>query len=224
MHDAVWMFEFQSSPYRFSVPMYIDRLASGTEAAFAAVRMVMCFASPYVPPPTGAPEGIAMGGFSVGILEVFTNPTAAGSYAWNATAVPYRTGTGTLTPELGAQSTSYVRLPVRFTASVRRLGHSKTFVATVCVRENAVGVAGVRFRIVGRPRPTASFTQYVSARTGPNGCIARRFQPRDRTVLGQVLTYPLRRAAPGCSPALAARCARPTIAPWYFQRRFRIRR
>jgi hypothetical protein len=105
-----------SSP-RFDV---LDRVTSGPEAAYASVRMVMCFASPYVPPPQGAPAGIAFGGKAFGVRDVFTNPSTPGTYPWNAVLVPYMPGTATLSTELSAQSTSYVRLPVALELTVKR--------------------------------------------------------------------------------------------------------
>lgn len=223
-HDAVWVLAFESRPYRFQVPMYVDRITAGPEAAFASARMVVCFASPYVPPPEGALERIAIGGLALGISGVFTSPAEAGTYAWNAVFVPYAPGTATLSQELAAQSTSYARLPVVLDATVKRLRRgSKTFVARVCLRENGQPIPGVRVQVVGRPRPTSGFTRYADVRTDARGCVTRRFRPRHKVTLGQVWTDPLRRAAPGCSGTLAPRCSRPTLATSYFQRRFRIR-
>jgi hypothetical protein len=224
IHDAVWMLAFESAPYRFRVPMYLDRITAGPEAAFASARMVVCFASPYVPPPEGAPERIWMGGLALGIRGVFTHPAAGGTYAWNAVFVPYAPGTATLSPDLGAQSTSYARLPVVLETNVKRLGRgSKTFVARVCLRENGQPVSGVRVQIVGRPRLSSPFTLYADGRTNASGCVTRRFRPKHKVTLGQVWTHPLRPAAPACWATLAARSSKPTVATSYLQRRFRIR-
>jgi hypothetical protein len=224
IHDAVWMLAFESAPYRFRVPMYVDRITAGPEAAFASARMIVCFASPHVAPPEGAPERIWMGGLALGIRGVFTSPARAGTYAWNAVFVPYAPGTATLSPDLGAQSTSYARLPVILDTIVKRLRRgSKTFVAKVCVHENGQPISGIRVQVVGQPRPNTQFTRYADVRTGASGCVTRRFRPKHKVTLGQVWTEPLRRAAPGCWDTLAARCSRPTLATSYFQRRFRIR-
>jgi hypothetical protein len=224
-HDAVWMFEFEAAPYRFRVPMYVDRVTAAPEAAYASARMDICFASPYVPPPEGAPERIAIGDLAIGIGDVFTSPTSAGTYAWNAVFVPYRPGTATMINELAAQSTSYVRLPVALDLTIKRLRRGgRTFAATVCLRENGQAIRGALIQIVGRPRPRGSFTRYGVGRTDARGCITRRFQPKHKVILGHVwVQSPLRRGA-ACSGALAPRCSRPTVAPVYLDHRFRIRR
>jgi hypothetical protein len=223
-HDAVWMVEFEAAPYRFRVPMYVDRVTTGPEAAYSSARMVICFASPYVSPPQGAPERIAIGDTALGVGDVFTNPTSAGTHAWNAVFVPYTPGTATLSTELTAQSTSYVRLPVALDLTVKRLRRGgTTFVITVCLRENGQVVRGARVRIFGRPRPSGAFTRFGHGVTDARGCITRRLRPRSKVILGEVLVEPSRRAAGGCSAALAARCSRPTIASLFLTRAFRIR-
>jgi hypothetical protein len=224
-HDAVWMFEFEAGPYRFRVPMYLDRVTTGPEAAYASARMLICLASPYVPPPQGAPAGIALGDMAFGVGDVFTNPASAGSHAWNAVFVPYAPGTATLSAELAAQSTSYVRLPVALDLTVKRLRRgSKTFAVTVCLRENGQALPGVRVQVLGRPRPRGEFTRFGQGRTNVRGCITRRVRPKSKVLLGVVLTEPVLRSATGCSGTLAPRCSRPTIGSAYFARAFRIRR
>jgi hypothetical protein len=224
-HDAVWAFEFEAAPYRFRVPMYVDRVTTGPDAAFASARMVICFASPYVPPPQGAPAGIAVGDIAFGLGDVFTNPTSPGSHAWNAVFVPYRPGTATLIPELAAQSTSYVKLPVAFALTVKRLRRgSKTFVVTACLRENGDVLRGVRVQVFGRPRPRGELTRFAGGATDTRGCITRRVRPKSRVTLGHVLVEVPRRDAAGCWATLAPRCTRPSIASYFLTRAFRIRR
>jgi hypothetical protein len=224
-HNGVWMIEFAGGPYRFRIPMYVDRVTTAAEAVYASARMVICFASPYVPPPRGAQAGIAHGGMAFGVADVFTNPTSAGTHAWNAVSVPYAHGSAALSPQLAAQSTSYVRLPVAFDLTVKRVRRgSKIFVTTVCLRENGEPIRGVRIQIVGRPKPRDAFTRYGLGRTDARGCITRRFQPKHKVILGHVwVESPLRRAGE-CSGALAPQCSRPTIAPVHLERTFRLRR
>jgi hypothetical protein len=224
-HDAVWMFEFNAAPYRFSVPMYVDRVTSGPEAAYASAQMVMCFASPYVPPPQGAPAGIALAGIVFGVRDVFTNPSTPGTYPWNAVLVPYMPGTATLSSELSAQSTSYVRLPVALELTVRRLKRGgRLFSVTACLRENGEVVRGVRIQIFGRPGARRQLTRFGQGRTDARGCFTRRVRLANKVIFGLVLTEPLARNAPACSATLAPHCSRPTIGSYYFQRAFRLRR
>jgi hypothetical protein len=166
-----------------------------------------------------------MGSLGLGITNVFTNPAEAGTHAWSALFVPYQPGTGILSTQLAAQSTSYARLPVALAVTIKRQHpRGTTFVARVCLRENGQPVPGVRVQIMGRPRPSGGFTQYANARTGARGRVTRRFRPGHKVTYGQVWTHPLRRPATDCSGAFAARCSRPTLATAYFQRRFRIHR
>jgi hypothetical protein len=94
----------------------------------------------------------------------------------------------------------------------------------VCLRENGQAIRGVRIEIVGRPKPRGSFMRYGLGRTDARGCITRRFQPRHKVTFGHVWVQSPLRSAAECSATLAPRCSKPTVAPVYLDRVFRIRR
>ncbi len=226
VHEAVWTLEFSllGSTYRGQV--YVDRIATGApEAAFASARMIACLASPYVPPPQGAPSGatLIVAAFSVG--GVFRSPTTRGSHAWNAVFVPYTPGTANPNPGNAAQSTAFVRLPVQFGLTVKRQKRGKrTFaVATACVKEAGQGVRGLRI-LFYRGRSAARATRVVNGRTNARGCATVRIRVNLRSVVVYAFVdeIPTRQAG-ACQPTLASRCSEASIAP-AFDLRSAVRR
>ena len=101
--------------------MFVDRTV-GAEAQFSSAKIKVCFASPYIPPPLGAPSGASLLVAAFSMQGVFRNPSRSGSYPWNAVFTPFSPGTGTLNPANAAQSTSYARLPVALTLKATKRG------------------------------------------------------------------------------------------------------
>jgi hypothetical protein len=216
LHEAVWVLQFTLEGAQMQIPVYVDRVTAGPEAAYASARMKICLASPYVPPPQGAPSGssLLVAAFSVG--GIFTNPSARGTHGWNAVFTPFSPGSATLNPALAAQSTSYVRLPVRFAVSAKRERRGKkTFaLVTACLNEAGVGIRGIRVNIIGG-RTIRLARRIASARTNARGCSRVRLRVRTRTMIVLALADVPPRQAPGCQPRIAARCSRPSIAPLF---------
>jgi hypothetical protein len=207
-HEAVWVLEFSLLGNAFRLPMYVDRVTTGPEAAFASARIQVCLPSPYVPPPQGSPSGASVIVAAFSVRGVFRSPSNRGTHAWNAVFIPYTPGTAAPNPANTAQSTAFVRLPVQFGMTLKRQKRGKrTFaIVTACVKEAGAGIRGLRVNFRSGKRRVAS------ARTNARGCAKARIRVRRTMVVSALLDIPARQA-PGCQPTLAPRCSEPSIAP-----------
>jgi hypothetical protein len=215
LHEAVWILEFALMGSQFRGAIYVDRVTTGPEAAYASARMHACLPTPYLPPPQGAPAGASLLVAAFVVQGVFTSPATRGSHAWNAVFVPYTPGTATPNPPLTAQSTAFVRLPVQLGLTARRQKRGRrTFaVVTACVKEAGVAVRGIRVSVLGG-RTTRRLRRVASARTNARGCATARVRVRTRTMLLVALVSELpARQAGGCRPTLAPRCSSAATAP-----------
>jgi hypothetical protein len=215
-HEAVWLLEFTVSGNSFRIPIYVDRISTGPEAAYASARMVVCLSSPYVAPPQGAPQGASLLIAAFSIRSVFTNPRTRGSYPWNGVFTPYTPGTATPNPSNATQSTSYVRLPVQLSISAKRQRvRKRTFArVTACVSEAGTRLRGITVNILGG-RTAGRVTRVARGRTNARGCVTTSVRVKTKTMFIRALTSVSPRAAPACTPAtgLAPRCSSPSVAP-----------
>jgi hypothetical protein len=222
VHEAVWVVDATVSGNQLQLPMYVDRITTGAEAAFASLRIRICLPSPYVAPPQGAPAGASLIVAAFSVQGVFRTPSTRGSYPWNALFIPYTVGSATLNPANGAQSTSYTRLPIQLALTAKKVKRGKKRFARVtgCVREGGQPLRGVRVNILaGR---TAGRTARVARpRTNSRGCATVLVSIRYRVTFFRASTSIPDRdvtASPGCTPPLPtstggppARCTSATI-------------
>jgi hypothetical protein len=218
-HEAVWVLEYTLAGNPIRVPIYVDRVTAGPEAAYASARMRYCLDSPYVPPPPGrqAVASVVLVAFSV--RSVFTNPGTRGSFSWNGVFVPYTPGTGNLNQSNAAQSSSFVRLPVKLTMSAKRQrrGSRTLAVARACVVEAGRGVRGIT--VVFRSGATAASAngsrarRTASGRTDARGCVTRSVRVQRRNIYLRATAEVPARQAPRCQPMIVPRCFQPSIAP-----------
>jgi hypothetical protein len=215
-HEAVWVLEFTVEGNPMRIPIYVDRVTTGPEAAYASARMKLCLASPYLPPPQGAPSGASLLVAAFSVRSVFTNPSARASYAWNAIFTPYTPGSATLNPTLTAQSTSFVRLPVGFSVSAKRQRRGKTTFAlvTACLKEGGAGIRGVSVQILGG-RTARGAKRVAGGRTNARGCATARVRVRTKTMVIAAFADVPPRQASNCQPVIVARCSRPSVAPLF---------
>jgi hypothetical protein len=222
-HEAVWILEFTLAGNLQRVPLYVDRVTTAPENAFGSARIRTCLPSPYIPPPQGANSGASLIVAAFSIRGVFTNPSSAGSYPWNGVFVPYTPGTGTINAANSAQSTSYVRLPMRLTMKTKRqrLRRAKrTFaVVTACVTEAGQGVRGITVQFLGGATPAsanrANARRVASGRTNARGCVTRRIRVRTRSLFVRAVADVPARQAAGCQPTIVPRCVSPSVAPGF---------
>ena len=121
-----------------------------------------------------------------------------------------------MNPTLTAQSTSFVRLPVRFgvSAKLQRRGGRTFALVTACLNEAGVAIRGIRVNIIGG-RTVRLARRVASARTNARGCSRVRVRVRTKTMIVLALVDVPPRQAPGCLPVISARCSRPSIAPLF---------
>ena len=221
LHEAVWVLEFNVLGSQIRGPVYVDRVTSGPEAAYASARIQACLSSPYVPPPQGSPGGASLLQAAFSVAGVFTSPTRRGSYAWNSVFVPYTPGSASPNPPNAAQSTSIVRLPVTFGMTVRRQKRgTRTFaVLTSCVKEAGSAVRGLRINFFGG-RTVRGAKRMATARTNARGCASSRLRIRRPLVVFAATAVPARQAG-GCSPTLVPRCSAASLAPAFLATRTR---
>ena len=230
LHEAVWLIESTLAGNPLQIPIYVDQVRSGPEAAFASARIRICLASPYVPPPQGAAAGASLIVAAFSVTNVFANPGTRGSYPWQGVFVPYTLGTATPNAANAAQSMSVTRLPVQLavTAKRARIGTRRYARVTACLSEAGQGIRGINVNfLAGR---TAGKTARVKrARTNSRGCATVLILMRYRVMYFRASTsVPDRDATSGgCTPTLAPRCTSVTIAPAFNLRSrntFRLRR
>lgn len=216
-HEAVWVIEGTLAGNTIRIPMYVDRVTSGPEAAFASARIRLCLPSPYIPPSQGgAASGASVIAAAFSVDGVFRNPTARGSFPWQSIFVPYTVGTGTPNPSNAAQSASIIRMPVRLALTSKKVKRGKKRFArlTACVSEAGQPVRGIRisFRAGRSARSTVRVKRVV---TNSRGCATALVQLRRRVTffratgpgVANAFDIPFRDVtSQGCTPTLAPRC------------------
>lgn len=224
LHQAVWLIESTLAGNPLQIPVYVDAITSGAEAAFASLRIRICLASPYVPPPQGAAAGASLIVAAFSVQGVFSNPNTRGSYPWNGLFIPYTVGAATLNAANAAQSTSYTRLPVQLAVTAKKVKKGKKRFArvTACLTEAGQGVRGVNVNVLAGK--TARKTGRVKrARTNSRGCatvlVPLRFKVTFFRASSEIPDRDVT-ASPGCAPPLSvapgappARCTSATLAP-----------
>lgn len=209
-HDAVWRVDFILAGTAYRVPLYVDRLTSGPEAAYASARLQLCLASPYV----ARPQAVSLTYADLTIDDVFTNPGQQGTYAWNGVFVPYTPGTASLNAALTAQSTAYIGLPGTFVVLAKRQlrGRRAFALVTACLREAGQAVRGIRVRLYYGGRTVFSSKRVASPLTNAHGCATARIRLRKLLILFASARVPVRGAS-GCAPSLAPRCTSASTYP-----------
>jgi hypothetical protein len=210
VHDAVWVMELTLAGTTYRLPIYVDRMTSGAEAAYASARMRACFASPYV----SAPRGVSLTYADLTLEDIFTNPDQLGIFPWNGLFVPYAPGTESLNTTLAAQSTAYIGLPGTFIVTAKRQRRGKVAFAavTACLREAGQGVPGIAVRIYYGGASVFSSKRVASPRTNAGGCATTRIRIKKRMLLFVSARVGIR-GAPGCAPSLAPSCTGASIYP-----------
>lgn len=209
-HDAVWRVDFTLAGTTYRLPIYVDRVTAGPEAAHASARMRLCPASPYV----AQPQAVSLTYADLTVEDVFTNPDRQGTYPWNGVFVPYTPGTGALNTALAAQSTAYIGLPGTFVVAAKRQKRGKRAfaVVTACLREAGQPVRGIRVRLFYGGKTVFSSKRVASPLTNARGCATARFRIRKLMIVFASARVPIRGAS-GCTPSLAPRCTSASTYP-----------
>jgi lipoprotein-anchoring transpeptidase ErfK/SrfK len=197
-HQAVW--RLAGGPP--DLVLAVDPVAAGDPAAsYATYRLELC------PGP-----GVLVRALELRIEGVFTNPAAAGAYAWRAVATPVDPS-GALIPNAAVESRSTQLLPVRLTfrGSYDREGAEARLTGSLAAGGSVLG--GARIAIAAG-RPGSSLVRAGSATTGTAGRFEARRRVTEATAFQVSVDLPARTDPAGCpAPIAPAGCTEASLAP-----------
>jgi hypothetical protein len=115
-HEAVWRADVSVAGNPLRVPIYVDRVSAGPEAAFAAAKIELCLAGPI-----GTPVGAQLVDAVFDARGVFTNPTSSARRIWHALFTPYVPGTTTPNPAATIEGQAWAASNTTLSLSVKSL-------------------------------------------------------------------------------------------------------
>jgi hypothetical protein len=173
-HEAVWRADVTVAGTPLRVPMYVDHVSAGPEAAFASAKIQLCLAGPI-----GTPAGAQLFDAVFDVQGVFTNPASPARRIWRALFTPYVAGTPTPNAAGTIESQAWAAARVNLSLGVKRLKRGVVLLQGR-LSVDGVGISGPRVDIysgnrrVGRARVTQpgrfSFRKRIKRKT--------RFQAR----------------------------------------------
>lgn len=205
-HGAVWLLQLEAAGRSLPVPVYVDAISSGAEAAFAQFRLEACL------PPPDVPEEQGGAAFGAKLLSatlqlrrgILTTPAARGRYVWPALFTPYAPG-GRANVAATVEARSIVRLPGRLTlAGAITSRRTRTIRLSGTLTEDLAGLAErpIEILIGGR--------RAFGAVTGRGGAYSIALR---RTGRGRVTSTFRARARVPARDVTATECAAPSLAP-----------
>jgi hypothetical protein len=176
LHAAVWKLNITVAGTPLTVPIYIDPVTAGPEAAFASAKIQLCLAGPI-----GTPAGAQLLFAFFDVNGVFTNPANTADRIWRATFTPYTAGTPNPNPAGTTEGQALVPGRVALTIKAKSL------------KRGRVTISG-KLLIDGRPYRGVVIELYVgqkkvgTARTNASGSYTFRKKIKKKTRFGvQVL-------------------------------------
>ena len=134
------------------MPLYVDP-TSGADTALGGFKIQACLASPDVPAAIGgAPGGLRLIEAYLDFTNVFTNPSASGTYTWRVFDTPFTPGTATPDPTGTVEARSLVGLPKLFSLKWALNAIKTRVTLTGKVTEAGKPRAGVNVRFLGGPQ------------------------------------------------------------------------
>jgi hypothetical protein len=175
-HGAVWKLNITVAGTPLTVPIYVDAVTAGPEAAFASAKIQLCLAGPI-----GTPAGAQLLFAFFDVNGVFTNPSNTANRIWRATFTPYAPGTPNPNPAGTTEGQALVPGRVSLTMKSKSL------------KRGRVTITG-RLLVNGRPYRGAVIELYsgtkkvAQTRTNARGNYTFRRKIKKRTRFGaQVL-------------------------------------
>ncbi len=171
LHQAVWKLNITVAGTPLTVPLYVDRITAGPEAAFASAKLQFCLAGPI-----GTPAGAQLLFALFDVNGVFTNPASTQDRVWRALFTPYTPGTPNPNPAGTSEGQALVPGRVSLKLKARSL------------KRGRVAITG-RLLVSGSPFRAAGIELYVgnrkvaTAKTKPNGTFTfktRRIKKKTR--------------------------------------------
>jgi len=212
LHTAVWTITVSLQGTAVTVPIYVDRITVGPEAAFASTRIRVCFNNPNdrVRNPTGAQ--LLSVAFSV---NTFTNPTTAGVYRWVGLFTPYA-ATGAPNAAGTIQSQTVQRLPVQLNLvakKVRRKGKVYAQLSGDLLAADQ-GVSKNAVQVMSSTKSAKNATKvFRTVRTDGKGRFKLLVRLKKRTWFRAKTVISSRPVSTGCGPVTIAPCGSVVTAP-----------
>ena len=212
-HDAIWLVTPSAAGTSLEpIPVLVDVLTSGPEAAFGSLRIQVCFRPPDVPQgsPGRAPGGARPLEATFTLLGVIRPSARPNNARWTAVFTPYARGTGR--PDIAgtAQAQSVVRSDTQLTLQARVVSRGKRKFARLTGRLE--DVAGARVQLLAGSRSLG----FVTTRAG--GAFSKTVRiTRTTTFRARATVRQSDATASGCTPAVplpgggTARCASVTL-------------
>jgi hypothetical protein len=211
-HDAVWTITVSLQGNNVTVPIYVDRITAGPEAAFASTRIRVCFNNPNnrTANPTGAQ--LLSVAFSV---NVFSNPGTRGVYRWVGLFTPYA-ASGAPNAAGTIQAQTVQRLPVQLNLAVKKVKRKgRTFaLLTGDLLAANQGVTRHAVRLMRSTRSAKNATRvFATVRTNGKGQFRLLVPIRQRTWFRAKTFISARAITGGCGPVTLAPCGNVVAAP-----------
>jgi hypothetical protein len=210
-HDAAWLMNVTVEGQAVVVPMFVDR-ASGSEAAYASYRIVMCPPASEVAASTAgrAPLGAKLveADFNV---SAFTGGSAQGEQLWRVLATPFATGTASAATTGSVEAQSLMRSPTIVRLSAKHTKGSRTVTLSGYLKENGSPIANVPIAIGSGTRSTRLKT-LRTVRTSDNGTFSLRVALPKTLWFGATASIPERSLGPNtCKATFGVPCVSATI-------------
>ena len=124
LHGAVWKLNITVAGTPLTVPMYVDAVTAGPEAAFASAKIQLCLAGPI-----GTPAGAQLLFALFDVNGVFRNPANTTDRLWRATFTPYTPGTPQPNPSGTVEGQALVPGRVSLKLTVKSLKRGRIIIS-----------------------------------------------------------------------------------------------
>jgi hypothetical protein len=153
VNQAVWLLNatLANTNTTIPIPVFVNRVGPLT-------TLQVCFRSPDVPPPTGAPSGIQLVAADFTARGIFTNATTRNGYEWAGIFTPYTAGTAVPNAAGTVEFRTYVGLPSALALARAKARKGIKFVGRLSIE--GVNPAGVRLELYAgkKPQPAPNAT------------------------------------------------------------------
>lgn len=118
-HEAVWTLNLSLAGQTDVIPIFVDH-TTGPEAAFASVKLQVCFRDPTLPQgdPRRSPSGAKFNTAAITLRGIFRNPAVPGLKLWRTLFTPYTPGTGN--PNVAGTKEAQGVVPMPYSVSLKR--------------------------------------------------------------------------------------------------------
>ena len=204
IHGSVWLLLLETAGRTLTVPVYVDAIDTGPEAAFARFRLELCLPRPDLPEGQGgAPFGAKLVSVTLRFRSVLF-PFGPGVHVWPGVFTPYASDGRPDVPAT-VEARAVVRLPGRLSLAGRITNRrQRTILLSGALTENGLGLRGMLVELLVGGR------RAFGVRTGSTGRYALALRRRGR---GRVTSVFRARATVPARDVTASACGGPSLAP-----------